>query len=94
MIRCIRQEARSLGNDLQNIPDSPTKDEMWAWDSALKELEDLINGTEREVSRKESEYARLRRNIYHEIGDLKGQDPATYRLTVEGALGILNRLLR
>jgi len=94
MIRCIKEEARSLDYDLQNIPDSPTKGEMLAWGSALKELEDLIKGTEREVSRKESEYARIRREIYREMGDLKEQDPANYRLTVEGALGMLNRLLK
>jgi len=94
MIKIIEQEARDLRSDLQNIPDSLTKEEMLTWDQALKELEDLIKGTDREVSRKESDYARIRREIYREMGDLKGQNPANYRLTVEGALGMLNRLLK
>ena len=67
---------------------------MRVWIPALKEMEDLITGTDREVSRKESDYARIRREVYREMGDLKGQDPANYRLTVEGALGMLNRLLK
>jgi hypothetical protein len=94
MVAIIRQEAINLESDLQDFPTSSTKEEMQVWIPALKEMEDLITGTDREVSRKESDYARIRREIYHEIGYLKGQDSVYYKLTVEGALSLLNRLLK